>query len=146
MTSGERLRKALSHEEPDCIPFDIGGTETSGISIVALEQWLNYKGIPYKPVEVFSLETQIGKGGGKGFAKFWCVDTRCLRTDPPSGWKLDIRENQDYKYLESEWEIIWRMPKRNGFYYDLHKSLLSSFSTVEEIKKFSWPDPYDLIR
>ena len=126
MTSEERLRKALSHEEPDCIPFDIGGTETSGISIVASEQWLNYKGIPCKPVEVFSLETQIGKVEEKVLQSFG-VDTRCLRTDPPSGWKLDIRENQDYKYLESEWKIIWRMPKRNGFYYDLYKSPLSSF-------------------
>lgn len=38
MTSEERLRKALNHKEPDRVPFDLSGTETSGISIVALER------------------------------------------------------------------------------------------------------------
>lgn len=140
MTSEERLKKALNHKEPDRVPFDISGTETSAISTVTLERWLNYKGIPYKPIEYFSLENQMGKVEEKVLEDLG-VDTRCLKTDPPSGWKLDIREDQDYKYFESEWKIIWKMPKKYGFYYDLYKSPLSSFSNVEEIKKFLWPNP-----
>ena len=41
MTLQERLREALNHKELDGIPFYLGGTETSGISMVALERWLD---------------------------------------------------------------------------------------------------------
>ncbi len=144
MTSEERLKTSLNHKEPDRVPFDLSGTETSGISIVALERWLNYKHIPHNPIEVFSLVTQLGKVEEK-ILKDIGVDTRCLRTLPPKGG-LHFWEDKKNKYFKDEWEIIWRMPKDGGFYYDLYKSPLSSFSKVEEIKMFSWPNPNDSTR
>ena len=36
MTSCKRVKTALEHKEPDKIPFDLGGTEVSGINLNAL--------------------------------------------------------------------------------------------------------------
>ena len=35
LTSRERVRLALAHEEPDRVPVDFGATRTSGIAAVA---------------------------------------------------------------------------------------------------------------
>ena len=35
MNSCERLLAALDHQEPDCVPFDLGSTQVTGIYVVA---------------------------------------------------------------------------------------------------------------
>ena len=46
MTSRERVLCALSHEEPDRVPIDFGGTLSSTINIAAYECLKEYLGIP----------------------------------------------------------------------------------------------------
>ena len=35
LTSRERVLKALQHEEPDCVPFDLSSTPVTGIHQLA---------------------------------------------------------------------------------------------------------------
>lgn len=44
MNSRERVLVALKHKEPDHVPFDLGGTVTSGIHYTAYRNLLNYLG------------------------------------------------------------------------------------------------------
>ena len=45
MTPRERVLSALSHKEPDLIPLDLGGTESSGITGVAYNRLRKYLGL-----------------------------------------------------------------------------------------------------
>ena len=94
MNSRERLRTALNHSEPDRVPFDLGGTETSGISVVALRNWMALNEMPADGVEVASLATQTGRVPDAVVQRFG-IDTRCLRSEPAARFKLEIREGND---------------------------------------------------
>ena len=50
MTSKERLHKTLNHEQPDRIPFDMGGSGTSGIHAKAIDDIRNFLGLSKKTV------------------------------------------------------------------------------------------------
>ena len=42
LTSYERVKMALRHQEPDRVPFDLGGAEVAGINIHALRNLKRY--------------------------------------------------------------------------------------------------------
>ena len=46
MNSRERVLAALNHQEPDSIPFDLGGTTVTSISAVAYERAMQARNIP----------------------------------------------------------------------------------------------------
>ncbi len=62
MTSHERVQAALNHQEPDKIPFDLGGTMVSGINISALVELKKHLGLE-KPAEVKDTITQMAHTG-----------------------------------------------------------------------------------
>jgi hypothetical protein len=64
MTSRERVEKALAHQEPDKVPFDVGGTPVTGMhvsSVYALRQSLGLDppGTPVKVVDPFQMLGEI---------------------------------------------------------------------------------------
>jgi uroporphyrinogen decarboxylase len=142
MTGRQRLEAALNHHEPDRVPFDLGGTETTGISVRALENWLTYNAIPHVPVEIFSLATQMGTIEEPVLRRLG-VDTRCLRTHPPSGYRLAIEEDAHHRSFRDEWGITWKMPNADGHYYDIGEFPLSGCTSVREVEQYRWPDPHD---
>jgi uroporphyrinogen decarboxylase len=142
VTGKQRLETALDHREPDRIPFDLGGTETSGISVVALENWLTLNGIRHEPVEIFSLATQLGTIEEPVLQRFG-VDTRCLRTLPAAGYRLAIEEDAQHRFFHDEWGIRWQMPKPDGKYFDISEFPLSGCESVRDVERHRWPDPHD---
>ena len=141
-TSRERLETALDHREPDRVPFDLGGTETSGISVVALESWLRFNGIRHEPVGIFSLATQLGAIDEEVLRRFG-VDTRCLRTRPAASHRHVLHEDGHQKFFIDEWGIRWRMPKPGGYYYDIGEFPLGGCTSVTDVERHRWPDPDD---
>ena len=64
MTSRERVRLALNHQEPDRVPLDLGGTVVSGMqvsSVYLLRQalGLDEPGTPVKVIEPFQMLGEI---------------------------------------------------------------------------------------
>lgn len=51
MTSRERVRAALSHEQPDRVPLDLGGSLVTSIAIPAYAALRAHLGLPARPVE-----------------------------------------------------------------------------------------------
>ena len=45
MNSRERLLTALSHQEPDRIPYDLGSSQMTGIHVVAYQRLRDYLGM-----------------------------------------------------------------------------------------------------
>ena len=47
----------------------------------------------------------------------------------------------DYFSYYDEWGIKWMMPKVGSHYYDMREHPLKG-CTVEDLDKFSWPNPH----
>ncbi len=45
MTSRERVHAAVTHQEPDRVPIDLGGMRSSGIMAKAYSRLTNYLGL-----------------------------------------------------------------------------------------------------
>jgi uroporphyrinogen decarboxylase len=140
VNSRQRVQTALDHREPDRVPLDIGGTETTGIHLVALANWMRFMGLGDGDPEIFSLITQLGRVPEDMLQRLR-VDVRCLRTVSPDGREQETIEKGRCRFFEDEWRVRWRMPVDQGLYYDIAASPLSSLSTVEELERFAWPDP-----
>lgn len=62
MTSRERIKKAINHEEPDRIPIDIGSTPVTGIAAsiyVKLREALGLARKPVKVIEPFQILAEV---------------------------------------------------------------------------------------
>lgn len=142
MTSRERVLTALNHEEPDCVPVDLGGTVMSGIMALALDRFRTHLGIG-KPVKVYELFQMLGEVE-LDLVEHLGIDT--LPVEPlefffeikreryrpwrlfdgtevlvPGDFTVDVAENGDW-LLHTAGDparpVEGRMPK-GGFYFDM---------------------------
>jgi hypothetical protein len=61
MTHREKILCALAHKEPDRVPVDLGGTESSGITGIAYHRLKTHLGIRDGKIRIFDLMQQIAK-------------------------------------------------------------------------------------
>lgn len=101
MDSRERVKMALSFQEPDRIPLDIGGAFSCGISVKAYKRLLDYLGIEVEEINISKVIGQLAAVDEVVLKKIG-VDVRAVCLDKPSNWKLDIKENQDYYWFYDE--------------------------------------------
>ncbi|MCD6219768.1 hypothetical protein J7K43_05225 [Candidatus Calescamantes bacterium] len=139
MNHRDRILTALEHREPDKIPFDLGSTLVTGITKNAYINLVKYMGKESKGIRLFDVIQQLVSIEENVLTKLE-VDTRGLmpnirRKNPY------IKEDNDFWSFTDEWEIMWKMPKEKGFYFDITKSPLDGNITVEDIDDFPWPDP-----
>ena len=131
MTPRERVRVALSHQEPDKVPVDNNGL-VSSIHEVAYRNLLRHLGrsediVILDPVQriVLSSEEVMRTLG---------VDTRYIYPNAPSTWVY--HENPDGNWVD-EWGTVFR---KLGFYADPVRPVLRDKSYAE-IKAYKPPDP-----
>lgn len=141
MTSRERVLAALSHSEPDRVPYDQGTTFVTGIHRIAYDGLLQALGMTdlqqhplLDPIQQLSMpHEQVLRTLG--------VDTRSVLLKLP-GRELQVaREDEGYLYATDDWGITWRMPKDGGLYYDMCEHPLAGAETVEEVEAHDWPHP-----
>ena len=144
MTSRERVRTALNHQEPDMVPLDLGGSVTSGMqisSVYLLRQalGLDEPGTPVKLIEPYQMLGEIGLdlleavGGDvvplesdKTFFGFYRTGWKPWTLHDgtpvlvPGGFNTDPEPNGDIlQYPEGDKSVppSGRMPE-GGYYFD----------------------------
>ena len=140
MSSKQRLKTALEHKEPDMIPIDFGGAHTSlhDYAHRALKKYYKLDG-PEAPIQeilqqiVFPDERILDLFG---------ADVKGVYPRAASNWKLKIDPVKDE--WTDEWGTVYVRPK-GGFFYDIKKHVMADF-TIEDLKKYEFPDPYDVSR
>jgi hypothetical protein len=60
VNSRERVKAALSHQQPDRVPVDFGGTVVTGIHAAALDRLRKALGLAARPVKVFEPMMMLG--------------------------------------------------------------------------------------
>ncbi|RLE11667.1 uroporphyrinogen-III decarboxylase [Candidatus Aerophobetes bacterium] len=140
MTPQQRLLTALNHKEPDRIPYDLDGTNQSGIHYIAYRNLLSYLGIRKDEITICDPIQQLAHVHEDVLEKLK-VDTRIIYPKDPSNWKLNIEEDKEGKYFIDQYGIKWTMHK-GGFYFDPTGHPLTEGS-IEELNNHPFPDPSD---
>jgi uroporphyrinogen decarboxylase len=142
-TGRTRVEAALSHREPDRIPFDLGSLAVTGINIRALRRLRAALGLAGEP-ELWDPITQLARTGDD-VAAILRVDVLGVGPRPPSSAGLYRDEGLvgDHYRITDELGIGWQMPQEGGHYYDLYLHPLAGAQTARDIESYPWPDPRD---
>jgi uroporphyrinogen decarboxylase len=141
MQPWQRVMMAVNHKEPDRVPFDLGATESSSISLKAYSVLRHHFGLPDKEPEILSFGGQLAQPD-TDICKLLGVDTRRITRNNLSSWKLVVKENEDAKWFSDEWGAIWKMPKKDGHYFDMVANPLRG-ADFDAVHSYKWPDGND---
>ncbi len=141
MTHRERVIVALNHQEPDRVPVDLSGTLVSGITRIAYRNLLKHIREDREELPVFDPIQQLATVHEDVLQRF-AVDFRNLPNRPPATWRPHYHEEDGYECFTDQWGIGWRMPRDGGLYYDMYRHPLAG-ATLEDLKRYPWPDPLD---
>jgi len=149
MTPRERVLTALAHREPDRVPIDLGGTESSGMTAVAYMNLCGHLGIKDLP-RIYDVAQQISHISDHVRRRF-SIDTAPLAFEPaewagdtasdgrpvlsPSLWRPQLDSEGARVVKDPAGRVVARMP-RGGFYYDTVYAPLAAVSTPEELSRF----------
>ena len=143
MTSRDRVRTALSHREPDRVPYDLGSLGPTGISLEAHANLLAHLRRDER-AELGDLSSQRARPS-EAFLKDFGVDTRPVRVRPQRAWKMNLLEDEEYSFYYDEWGVGRKMARAGGHHYFIFHHPLEGVETAD-LSRFPWPDPEDPAR
>jgi len=138
MNSRERILTALDHKEPDRIPFDVGGANTT-IHVKAYAALRDYLGLPKVKIQLLHQAGQVARLD-EDFLSLLKVDTRFIAVSKPmSQGSAELRDEGDYLAMTDSWGVGWKTPKVGGLYFDMYQHPLSGPDARELLKTYAWP-------
>jgi len=148
MNSRERILKALDHEEPDRIPFDLAGSIWTGITNRAYQNLRKHMGLKESRAEWSDVIQQIVIPS-EDILNELKVDTRGVFPLTSHNWDVysKLKDCGDYREYLDEWGFIHHFPE-NGYWFSLVKSPLEEADFEEEktVDNFPWPDAGNKLR
>lgn len=141
MTNKERVKLAINHKEPDRVPIDIGSALACDIAMKAYKNLINYLGIEIKDIHFADITAQTARMDEAVFSKLG-IDFRPIRLSALPKKAINLNEEDDYYWFQDEWGIRWKMPKVDGFYFDMVSFPLAD----SNIDNYKWPNPSDPAR
>ena len=146
MNSRERVMAALDHREPDMVPLDFGGNQSS-IHIVAYRRLLEYLEIEDDNIRYSDFLQQIADPCEAVLERFH-IDVRWLRA--PSSFRHENFVPDVVGKFQGIWDqfgVFWGNAAEKNLkdilYYDPVIHPLADMKTVKEIKEHEWPDGND---
>jgi len=164
MTPRERVLAALRHEQPDRVPLDLGGTESSGMTAMAYNAFRAHMGLPQGRTQVYDTYQQIACIE-QDLREALEIDTVPLLMEPrewkpfalpdgspceiPGKWDPVREENGDLVVKDASGQAVARMPA-GGFYFEPVNPPLAAVTEAAEldehaeaISSFDWPSYAD---
>ncbi len=137
-THKERVLTALDHQQPDRVPMDLGGRQTT-LSLLAYENLKRQLGLSDRPTQVMSHTWQTAFVD-EDILQMFDIDTRHIR--PASRVNDATGEHlatSDDGVFVDEWGVTRQIV---GDYANLIGHPLQK-ATVGDLDSFPWPDPAD---
>ena len=132
MDSRDRVVQTLNHQEPDRVPFDLGGTGLSTIHVSAYENLRRH-------LMLLDQAPRIGFMAGQlvlvdeDVSERLTTDVRPVLPGLPSGFEYVLSDEGEYQAYTDEWGIGWRKPREGGFYYDMYYHPLAGASSLADL-------------
>lgn len=142
MKSRERALMALSFQESDRVPFDLGGTGLTTMHVDAYRHLRQFVGLPPVQTRVMAMAEQLAVID-EDLAARLDADFRLVMPGLPAGFRYDFRDEGAYEAYTDEWGIGWRKPKDGGFYYDMVDHPLAGADSLDDFARYPFPDPVD---
>ena len=133
----ERVLTALNHEQPDRVPMDLGGRQTT-LSILAYENLKQYLGVSDLPTRVMSHTWRTCFVDESILEKF-DIDTRHIRPASKVNDAVGEHLSSGNDTFVDEWGVKRQIV---GDYANLIEHPLQTAS-LEDLDTFPWPDPAD---
>ncbi len=133
LTHRDRVQIALAHQEPDRVPLDLGGTQTSILvePYNALKQALGIS----TPTEIQNITLGLARVEPAVLERFG-IDFCHIRIRPPDTWSLTLLPDDSFY---DQWGTRWHRPP-GGHYYDMVEYPLAA-ATLDSLATYHWPDP-----
>ena len=164
LTSRDRVRRALNHEETDRVPVDFGASRITGIAAIAYKNLLHHLG-RQEDIRVYDIKQQLALPSLEMIHRLGGDVVQLHRLGPTSGmpflkideWKpghltdgspclvpADYAETvraDGTRELRHDGQLCaWRAPE--SFYFDVCYAPLAQAETTTDIDAFVWPDPW----
>jgi len=144
MKPRERVIATLEHQEPDRVPLDLGGINTS-LMVETYKNFIEYLDMPYKNINLRSKVWQTVQIP-EPILEHFSIDTRYIfpdvlfesACDSTKGEKEENKTTNKDDVFVDEWGV-----KRKFIlhYYDIVEHPLKDAKTVEDIERYPWPNP-----
>jgi uroporphyrinogen decarboxylase len=95
MTHRERVLRALTHQEPDRVPLDLGGSRSSSLVVEAYEGLNRHLG-SQEPCSIFGKWLNIAHPSEAMLQRF-DIDTRSLSQGDPDNWQDIVFPDGSYQ-------------------------------------------------
>lgn len=141
-TSRKRVETTLNHQEPDRVPYDLGGSILTGIHEKAYRRLRSYLGLPEVQVQIEDSHQGLAKVD-EDVKRRLEVDVYGINPGGPHGWVPPEWTEGGYHKRQDEWGIEWWKPQDGGLYFDMRKHPLVDIDSPADLKKFKFPDPLD---
>jgi|WetSurMetagenome_2_1015567.scaffolds.fasta_scaffold129847_2 uroporphyrinogen decarboxylase len=164
MTSRERVRAALAHEQPDRVPIDFGATRTSGIAATAYRRLVASLGLQ-EPVRVYDVKQQLALPSLEVVERMGGDVVQLPRLGPTTGMPfLEIDRWSSGRLTDGSPALVpaalaltvtaegTEEIRRDGRlfarrtadapYFDVCAYPLAGAETPEDVERFEWPDPW----
>ena len=149
MNSRERLLTAIAHKEPDRVPLDLGSAQACKFTKGFYIKLLDYFGFDdeKRELEVCHKTSQLVYASDKVMDLLKC-DVRNARVHYQKDFispYLDSWEDERYSYFTNEFGTTYKMPLKDGLYYDISDVLLKNSENEETDDEFVWPKPDKIV-
>jgi uroporphyrinogen decarboxylase len=141
-TSRRRVETALNHQEPDRVPYDLGGTILTGIHHLAYRRLRRHLGLPAAEIQLEDPIQQLARVHDDVKERLR-VDVYGVNPSKSRGIAQPPWSEEGYDKLIDEWGIEWWKPQEGGFYYDMRRHPLSHLRRPEDLALHRFPDPLD---
>ena len=138
MTPRERVQAALRHEEPDRVPLDIGGGNSTTLLVETYEHLKEHLSIS-APTRIMNKAFRSAELDEEAMVRLGS-DVRSVRTKPPKNWTPPPSEPKSFI---DEFGIKWRQTfYPGGYYWEIVEPPLAH-ATISDIASCPWPEPDD---
>ncbi|MBU2536150.1 MAG: uroporphyrinogen decarboxylase family protein [Chloroflexota bacterium] len=133
----ERVIRALSHQEPDRVPIDLGSTICTSAHIATYQKLKAHFGVDAEDTIINKMMQTAAIH--EPILQALDIDLRAALPGGPDNKPVIPVGDDGY---QDEYGVVRRKPP-SSFYYDLVKCPLSGPITIQDIINFPWPDPTD---
>lgn len=149
MNSRQRLLTTLNHQEPDCVPFDLGSTQVTGIHVIAYRGLRTVLGLPSIEPTICD-EIQGLALPDDDIIDRLGVDVRGLFPLNSHNDRVAERirreskgDGEEVEAFVDEWGITQHRPYPDGLYFTAVQHPLAGPITAEDVARHPWPDTGD---
>jgi uroporphyrinogen decarboxylase len=139
MTPRERVLSALSHQNPDRVPLDLGSTNVTGINCSSYEKLKAYLNVGLGETKISDRAAQLAAVDEEVLVRLG-IDTRGVTPGlPENSPYIEIPDENSYR---DEWGLLWKATPESGSYSVVNSPLAGEVSLMD-IFSYPWPDPAD---